>query len=386
MNKHPLTLFIIIVSTFLLSGCWDVNEPQRMYYINAVGVDFKDNLYEVYVQFINFDDVAKSEQPNPEIVPAEIGYAKGRTVDEAIYKLYNSSDQKIFWGHMRYMIFSESALEDERGIPAIDTFIRYRDTRYQIWVYCTKDPINEILLTTPLLEGSHAVSKLSNPINPTREETFILPRNLRDLVIGLDEPSHEINLPYVTMKKDWATTKEATEETFFSGIGILSKDGFKGSIENVSARGFQWTHDETKQGELTIKLDNPEDYLTVSIEKLKIIVEPIIKNEKQVSFEFHININVTINGFKTKVTTDELRKKIKKEMRKEIRETYREGLKLDADIYRLSEVLYRDNVKMWKGLEKNGKIPLTEDSISKINIHINKINPGRKTFAETIIE
>lgn len=41
---------------------------------------------------------------------------------------------------------------------------------------------------------------------------------------------------------------------------------------------------------------------------------------------------------------------------------------------------------MWKRLEKNGKIPLTEDSISKINIHINKINPGRKTFAETIKE
>lgn len=102
---------------------------------------------------------------------------------------------------MRYMVFSESALEDERGIPAIDTFIRYRDTRYQIWVYCTKDPMNEILLTTPLLEGSHAVSKLSNPINPTRNETFILPRNLRDIVIGLNEPSHEINLPYVTMKK-----------------------------------------------------------------------------------------------------------------------------------------------------------------------------------------
>ncbi len=37
-------------------------------------------------------------------------------------------------------------------------------------------------------------------------------------------------------------------------------------------------------------------------------------------------------------------------------------------------------------IEHNGKIPLTEDSISKINVDVNKINPGRKTFDETIEE
>lgn len=57
---------------------------------------------------------------------------------------------------------------------------------------------------------------------------------------------------------------------------------------------------------------------------------------------------------------------------------------MDIDIFRLSEYLYRDNVKAWKNLESNGKIPLTKDSISKIDIHINKVNAGRKTFEETI--
>jgi len=66
--------------------------------------------------------------------------------------------------------------------------------------------------------------------------------------------------------------------------------------------------------------------------------------------------------------------------------TFEEGLKLDADVFRLSEYLYRGNVKTWKKLEKDGKIPLSKDSISKIDIHINKVSPGRKTFAETVTE
>jgi len=110
MNKRSLSsLTLLVMTTLLLSGCWDVTEPQRMYYINAIGIDFKDSQYEVYMQILNLDAVAKSEQPNPDVIPSEVGFAKGRTVEEAIYKLYRSSDQQIFWGHMRYLIFSENA-------------------------------------------------------------------------------------------------------------------------------------------------------------------------------------------------------------------------------------------------------------------------------------
>lgn len=103
-------------------------------------------------------------------------------------------------------------------------------------------------------------------------------------------------------------------------------------------------------------------------------------------FEIDIQVNATVNGFKGKVTSDEVRKGIIKELTKEIKTTYEAGLNLDVDIYRLSEYLYRDNVKAWKRLEKDGKVPLTKDSISKINVTVNKINPGRKTFQETIKE
>ncbi|HBT73975.1 MAG TPA: Ger(x)C family spore germination protein, partial [Lysinibacillus sp.] len=229
---------------------------------------------------------------------------------EAIYKLYRSSDQEIFWGHMRFLLFSERAMENEHFIPVIDTLIRFRDTRYQIWVYCTKNPVDEVLLVTPILRNSLSSSKLSNPINPTEQETFVEPKNIRDIVIGLNEPSHEVTIPYVSIKEDWQTDEDRTEETYFSGVGVLSKDGFKGFLQDNAARGNQWMHNYTNRGEITFQLKtNGQEELTVSIEKIHVDVKPHIKKE-DVSFEVELKINATINGFKGKTTEKELEKHI----------------------------------------------------------------------------
>ncbi len=384
--KRKIILTICFTMTLLLSGCWDASEPQRMYYVHGVGVDFKDNQYEVYIQLINFSDVAKSETPNPQTTPSEIGHAKGVTMEEAIYKIYRSVDQEIFWGHMNYVILTEEALKSEHAISIIDSFIRFRETRYQILVHCTQSPIEETLLITPLLNKPLTNSKLSNPLKTQALETFIEPVDLRSLIIGLNEPSHEMSLSLVSITENWESKNEKpSKETSINGLCILSKDGFKGTIKGEAARGDQWMLAKKNRGDLTFKLDNSErDYLTVDLEKIELDVKPIVKNN-QVTFEIDIKFDATINGFKTKATSDEIRQGIIKKVKEEIKTTYEEGLKIDVDIYRLSEYLYRDKVKVWKKLEKNGKIPLTKESI-KLNVYVNKVNPGRKTFKETIVE
>ncbi len=345
-QKNIMLVILMLTTTLLMSGCWDVTEPQRMYYVQGVGVDYKDNEYIAYIQLMNFANVAKTEQSNPQAAPTEVGKATGKTIEEAIYKLYRSMDQEVFWGHMTFLLFSEKAMESEHAIPIIDTFLRFRETRYHIWVYCTQDPIEEVLLVSPILEKSPTATKLSNPKNTSKQESFVEPVNLRQLVIGLNEPNHEIKVPFISINQDWETAKESRTETVFAGVG---------------------------------------DYLTVDIKKLDVNVKPIVQNN-QVKFEVYLKFNTILNGFKGKVTASQVRKKVESEVKKEIMATFEAGLNIDADVYRLSEYLYRDNVKVWKKIQKDGKIPLTKESISKIDIHINKVSPGRKSFEETITE
>lgn len=382
--KKKFTLIGSLLAALLLSGCWDVTEPQRMYYVDGIGIDYKDGQYEIYMQIINFANVAKSEAPTPQAAPSEIGYAKGKTMEEAFFKLYRSIDQKVFWGHMTFILFTEDALKNENAIPVIDSFLRHRETRYQILAFCTKESIKDILLVTPVLNKSLTASKLSNPLHTKELQTYVEPVDLRKLVIDLNEPGHEVNIPTVAISKNWETTDGPTTETSFTGFGIVSRKGFKGYLSDGDARGIQWMFLKKTRGDVTIKLDNKEnDHLTVDLEKLSTEIKPIVKNNK-VTFEADIKLNAIINGFEGKVSTDEIRKGIIKEVKKDIKKSYAAGLEMDVDVFRLSEQLYRKNVKAWKKLQKDGKIPLTEDTLSKLNITVNKVNPGRKTFAETI--
>ncbi|MFJ6266036.1 Ger(x)C family spore germination protein [Lysinibacillus xylanilyticus] len=379
-----IILLSSLATSLLLSGCWDVTEAQRMYYVDGLGIDYKDDQYEVYLQLINFSNVAKSENPNPQAVQAEVGQSKGKTLEEALFNLYRSIDQKLFWGHMTFIIFSEEAMKDKNALSVIDSVLRFRETRYQIWTYCTQDSIKDILLITPLLNKSLTSSKLITPLDTEDQETFVEPVNFRNLVIGLNEPNHEIGIPYITINKNWETEELQGQDTALTGVGVLSKDGFKDFIKNDDARGMQWMHNRTHRGEVTFKLDDNEtDYLTATLEKIKVAIKPLVKND-QVTFDIYVKINATLNGFKKNISEDEIRKKIIEEVKKEIRTTYKEALAKDIDIYRLSEHLYRKNVKVWKKLEQDGKISLTPNSISKLEIDVNKLNSGRKTFTGTI--
>ncbi|MGE7625375.1 Ger(x)C family spore germination protein [Viridibacillus sp. NPDC096237] len=382
MNKR--ILIIVIIVSALLSGCWDADEPERMLYIHGVGVDFKDGEYEVFAQIIDFSNTAKTEQPVTNPVQSEVGYAKGKTIDEAIFELYHSLDQKVFWGFFSFIIFSEEALKEGRANPIIDNFLRYRETRYQIWMYGTNDSVKDILLTTPIINKALILSKLGDPENSYKQESFIKPINFRELIIGLNEPSHEIPIPFVSIDNNWDTEQGQKNSTTLSGVGLLSPKEFKGFIPTEKIRGLQWMTKDTERGEVTVKIDskNPAEF-TVVVDNLKVKVKPIVR-KSEVKFDINLKMDVTVSEFHGDVTSDEIIKEIIKEVKKEIKGTYEEALKNDADIYRFSEYLYRKNNKAWKKLQKDGKVELKENSIQNINVKIRKLKSQRKDFKETI--
>lgn len=375
-------LLIILFLLTILSGCWDENEPERMLYINGIGVDYKDGKFEVYAQLINFANIAKSEQPNTDVVQAEVGHAKGDTLDEAIFNLYHTVDQKIFWGHLTFLIVSEEVLNQTNLSPIIDTFIRFRETRYQIWVYTTKDPVEEILLIKPVLNRAIPLSKLGDPKNSYSQESYIQPINLRQLIIWMNEPSHEAMIPYIKIKENWKSEKESIKAPDLDGVGVATPNGFKGFITGDKARGIQWMTNETKRGQVTFKSEGGYP-LTVMIEKVKVKVDPVVL-KADVTFDIDVNLEVTVSFIKGKATSKQIQQEVKKQVEKEIRDTYEEALKKDIDIYRLSEYVYRKEMKAWKKYNTDGKVELTENSIRKLNVSITKINSDRKSFKETI--
>ncbi|MCM3636655.1 Ger(x)C family spore germination protein [Sporosarcina luteola] len=383
MNKKIVALLLLLLATLPLSGCWDNNEPERMLYLNGIGIDYKDGRYELYAQIINFANTAKSEQPtSDETSQAEVGHASGMSLDEAVFELYHSVDQKVNWGHLSYLVFSEEALQQVKLSPVLDIFIRYRETRYQIWLYATKDPVEEVLLIRPVVNKAIILSKLGDPRNSYEQESFIKPASIREVLINMNEPNHETLIPFITIAENWKSIKETIKAPVISGATIVSPDDFKGFITGEKARGIRWMTNDTKRSNLTVRTENG-NFISVVLENIKVKINPVmIKGEAK--FDIDIYADGIIDIITETIKPAEIEKLLKEIVKEQIAATYEEALKMDADIYRLSEQLYRKNVKEWKRLQKDGKIELTDDSIRNINITIGKLSSNKKTFERTV--
>ncbi|MBD7943658.1 Ger(x)C family spore germination protein [Psychrobacillus sp. FSL K6-2684] len=380
--KRRIKQFCIICCLLpLLTSCWDADEPNKIRYIYGVGIDYKDGKYEIYAQIVDFINIAKTDQPIQDAIQAEVGRAKGNTVEEAFFELYQSMDLKLFWGHMTYLVFSEEALKEGRANTIINSFLRYREIRYQTWIYATKDSVEDVLLLDPLFNNALTRLKLADPMNSYQQESFIEPIDFRKLVIRLNEPSHEVNIPYIKIDDKWNSNKEKDKLPKFDGIGILTPKDLKGFVTGDKINGLQWMSKETKRGEITVPRE--DEFVTIVIDNLKIDVEPKIQGE-EVKFDIKLNMNALLSGFEGTITEKEVRSFVKKQIKKEVEETYLEGLDIDVDIYRLSEYMYRKDLEAWKKVQKDGKVPLTENSISNLTVDVNKVYSGRKSFRETV--
>lgn len=360
-----------------MAGCWDEEQPERMYYIQGVGIDFKDGQYEVFVQIIDFANVAKTEQPNLDAIQAEIGTAKGDTITEAFMNLYHTLDLKLFWGHLTFVLLSEEVLKEGKIKNIITLFTHYRETRYQMWYFATDGDIKEVMLTTQILNRAITMSKLADPFSSFHQEFFPTPITMRQLAIALNEPGHEVILPFVEILENWETEEGKSKAIKIDGLAVFNHSKYKGSIKGDDAYGVVWMNEQTKRSRLTI--GEGQNAFTVIIESFDVKVDAVEQNG-DVKFNVTVRVQALLSTANKDITEKEIKKGIEKKMKEQIENTYQVALKKDVDIYRLSEKAYRQQFKAWKKLETDGAIPLTEDSLHDVKIIVEKINTGRKNF------
>lgn len=374
-------LFATLCLTLFLAGCWDMREPERMLYVNGLGVDYIDNQFHIYIQIIDFANTPKSEQPVGDIPQAEVGFAKADTFDDALAQLYHSVDQQVFWGHASYIVVSEKVLEHGKLNAVIDRITRYLETRYQIWLYATKDPVQDVLLVRPVINKALTLSKLGDPDNSYEQESFVYPTNIRELIIGLDEPGHEAAIPLINVKDNWESSKESVAAPVLSGIASISRHNFKGFITGSSARGLQWMTKKTKRGRISFKTER-DDHVSIIVDKVNPTITPINKNG--VKFNVEVDVEASLSTKEGSISIKEIQKRLEEEISKQILETYKEAIEKNIDVYRFSEHLYRKELNTWKKYEQDGVIELTDESIEKLNVRVTKLNYDRKSFQETI--
>ena len=232
------------------------------------------------------------------------------------------------------------------GLQAItDILDRYVETYYQIWIYLTEDSIPNILHAMPNIGMSTDLSRLSDPKPSFKQFSYIRPIDLRRLIIFNNRPPNEIVLPIISGNhQSWEADSKHMDAAILNGLGIITNDNLKGYLSNSKAKGYRWMNKDFQRSEITIK---GKEGMGLLLRNLHVKVTPVIKHN-EVKFDVKIKAKVHINKVRRTNSLEEISSEAKRKIKKEIMDTYLEGLKLDSDIYRLSNVLYIKNYSTWK--------------------------------------
>ncbi|GGA43445.1 MULTISPECIES: Ger(x)C family spore germination protein [Psychrobacillus] len=364
--KQSKILIICFILLFL-TGCWDEKEIGEVDYITTLGIDYKDENYIIYVQMLDFSNVAKQEVSKvSQPATLYIGKSSGKNINDAVYNLYRTTQQQVNWSHVGAIIYSESVLK--KGIENVEqSLIKHGDFRYTPWMFGTTESIEEILSTTGFFQLPPLYTILYKPNDMYKIYSYIEPMRMHRFISEYKEPGGTALLPSLTINEtDWKQSVEEPKSKKvlqINGAFPVSNGTYKEWLSYEEIAGLRWTQTQTQSTPVDIVIGD-EIKGTVRIMKPSAKVDLIRKGN-----DFHFNINVEAEGtlidLEDQLSLKKIQELVSKQIEKEIRTTYLKGIDKDADVYNLKNVLFHDRIKP----EQLNDYPLTADSLNKITVN-----------------
>lgn len=361
MTQTTCKIISLLLFFILTSGCWDINEPDRMDYVYSIGVDYENDKVIVHLQLVNLSSLGTPEITSEAESKAVIATASANTISEAVHEIYQSAQQRMYLGHNTSIMLTEEALKNGKLKEAIDLANRFPETRYRMNIFATKDNIPDLYKTTTIFQGSPILTRETDLENIYEQSSRIQNISLRELIICFDEPNYEAKIPVLAAEDNvWQTEDETLIMMKDVGVALVTIDDVKGFLIDDDAKGLRWTV-KSDRNNVTLYEDNkPVGELIVVRPKQKFTIHT---RENGVQFELNIKARALLNEVMQDISEKKIIQLIEKQVEEEVMRTYTKALQHKADVYRLSEKVYRHKFKTWKTLNVNGTIPLNEESL-----------------------
>ncbi|MEK3904634.1 Ger(x)C family spore germination protein [Paenibacillus sp. FSL R7-0179] len=154
-------MVMLLLSSMLLSGCWDRTEINDLAIVLATGVDYKDGQAQLTAQiFIPRKGSGGSESGGAGESASGVTMtrtAEGVNIAEALNRLQRKVARHMFWGHCEVIVISEEA--GKKGLREyVDFFLRYPQFREHAYIFSSLDSAKDILALLDPLERSSSES------------------------------------------------------------------------------------------------------------------------------------------------------------------------------------------------------------------------------------
>ncbi|MBD3921978.1 Ger(x)C family spore germination protein [Paenibacillus sp. PR3] len=367
------TIMAIAVLIFLLceTGCsTDIKQIERLNFANAIGIDFQDGEYYIYVQLVSFQSVAKSEGPRQ---PAKtwVGKGNGKSFEDTFFRIYLTAQERIIWAHVTAIVFSENALKAGLA-PVIDSINRYQEFRMTPWVFATRGDVREMLSVNGFYDKSPLSTILHAPIGTYSQSSNIEPMKLFTMVKDMTEPGNTTVIPVLKVNKEtWTMTDHKTDPKYeIEGAIFMKNTAFRAYIPLKKLNGLRWMQRGTVRA--AVSLPSPEQMLVEVIMESPKAKVTLVNRGGQPQYKIDVRATgyVMYRENNAYPELSELTSETEKVIKEEIRQLYDLGVRKKTDVLNLEHALYVKNNRLWKRAHPIEDYLSSEELLKTIDVHV----------------
>lgn len=370
---------ILICTLFLpMTGCWSAISIQDQLYISAMGIEYEDEKFTIYAQMFDFNSLSRSEggaRNSPE-ESTFIGKGQGKTMNQAVFNLYQTSQEHVEWGHMGVVVVSAKAME-QLGSTIVERLYRSPSTRYNTWLYVTEEPIEKILATSSFFNMTSLFTILHNPTGNYEQNSIFPPTLMFKYIVNSNESDRIIYVPCIGINNSaWLQSDKPVGALTIKGAYFESSAKETGLFKREQLQGIQWLDDKFNRVTLTVQ-DEETAYANLTIFQPKIKVKPSIKNG-EVKFHIKAKYQAIMQEYIEEISYEELVKLAEDIIKKEIMNVYTLGVENKLDLYSLMHPFRMKYPKQWITMTDRGdKFILNENSIESLDVKVSIPSNGK---------
>jgi spore germination protein KC len=344
----PGLVVAILLSTTLLTGCWDRTETNDIAFVVTSSVDLEDDgSYRVAYMFPLPGSMGGASGGGGGTAGGKSYYIDsevGATFRDAFSKLQLRIARRIFLSHRRTIVIGEKLAA--AGIDSLfDVLPRSSENRMTTFLVTTKGKGYDLLNAEPKFERFPA--EVIRELSKSRQAKST---SMKDIGLALSFHSDPI-ISYLA-PRDSKGANEPSHEIQFIGYAQFKGDRMVGIYQKKEANGLLWLRDQVKSQQLTFPVEDGEN-ISILITSGKTAITPKLQ-DGQVSFDVKVEATGSVredlsnddlyqSEFLHKVE-DKFAEQIKISILAAIKQMKKEG----TDSAQLGLLVWRTHPQIWK--------------------------------------
>lgn len=349
MKKGIAFLFMVVLASMLLGGCWNYKSLSDMSITSGIAVDRDPvtGLYHLSLEIVDLTGPVKQEGVKARLIESD-----GTTLFDAVRNVKKRFVNKVFFGHMNLLVLSDELVRSTDISTLIDFVLRDAECRETMCVAVSREPTAKELLTIYGIGEPMVAYEIQKIIEQDHEVTGSTTNTqIFEIYNLLKGQGTELTLPALhNTINDEELASEADGIAVFKGerlVGYLTPDESKYFlliINQLNGGVLTCASQEGGPVDTTLEISNNNTKLSFA-------------NKGQISFNIESETEVyldesdqPLNALDADAIKD-IEMKASQRMMEGICELItRVRTDYNSDIFGFGNLIYRENPKLWEGI------------------------------------